>query len=139
MTFEEIEALARSYTPIAPLASLTEKKCHLCLQHLYYLFRTQAIDKETAAKEKRAIRQVFLSDADTDLRTLNIRKQLNQTLLLGQELTTKVLKAADRQEMLDLSLQCIAAMTNNKAFYLSALKQLQRIGEKCGYRKGEKI
>lgn len=133
MTFEEIEALARSYTPIAPLASLTEKKCHLCLQHLYYLFRAQAIDKETAAKEKRAIRQVFLSDSDTDQRTLELRRQLGRTLISGQELTAKVLKAGSRQEMLDLSLQCIAAMTDNNAFYPSASKRLQALGEQCGY------
>ena len=133
MTFEEIEALARSYTPIAPLASLTEKKCHLCLQHLYYLFRTQAIDKETAAKEKRAIRQVFLSDSDTDQRALELRKQLGRTLISGQELTAKVLTAGSRQEMLDLSLQCIAAMTDDNVFYLSASKRLQSLGEQCGY------
>ena len=137
MTFEEIEALARSYTPISPLASLTEKKCHLCLQHLYYLFRTQAIDRETASKEKRAIRQVFLSDSDTDQRALELRRQLGRTLISGQELTAKVLKAGSRQEMLDLSLQCIAAMTDDNVFYLSASKRLQSIGEQCGYMGGE--
>lgn len=137
MTFEEIEAMAKKHEPLSQYASLTEKKCHFLLQRLYDLYRVQIIKADVAAKEERTIRQMFLSEQDTDMRRRDMYIQLQRSLISGQELMSATLKANSKEDMLQLALQCVDKLTGmDGVFYKTACKRIEVIGQECGHKKG---
>lgn len=123
MTFEQIEELVRKGKSISKYAGLTDRKCYLALQHLYLLFRLQAIDKQSAAREKHAIRHDYFAEYGKENEMQEFYRQRQENVMKVELLLTKIAKAKSKDVMLDGALKCIGILTRDELTFYQLMKK----------------
>ena len=126
MEFKDIEACVCKGIPLPDKHDLTDRKCYFALRYLYCLYRHNAIDKDTAVKEKQAIKQSYLSEQSIDTLRLKCLSDIQCNLKKANDLTRKIIQCPDNLEMLELTLRCIDLLINDGgAFYTAAKRRME--------------
>lgn len=133
MEFRDIEAYVCKGIPLPDEHDLTDRKCYFALRYLYSLYRHNAIEKDTAVKEKQAIKQSYLSEQSMDTLRLKCLFDIQSNLKRANSLIRSIMQCQDNLEMLDLTLHCIDLLLNDSgAFYMTSKRRMEENnGAKC--------
>ena len=110
MEFNEIEKMVKKQISIPDEFTLTQNKCYMSLKFLYHLFRNGLIEKDQAIADKQRIKQLYISETDSDEKKQSVLQEQHNRILKSELLRTEMMKSDNCFEILDYAIQCIGIM-----------------------------
>lgn len=82
----------------------------MSLKFLYHLFRNGLIEKDRAIADKQRIKQLYISETDSDEKKQSVLQEQHNRILKSELLRTEMMKSDNCFEILDYAIQCIGIM-----------------------------
>lgn len=136
MTFEEIEKLILQGADIPKNLSGLDKNCWLALRGLYLSFKGGQIDRVLAKKLKAEVAESYRRMNVLHNQYTAALAQYQENIRQAAEWTSKLCKANDEQEALDIALRIISRMTGEEITEKTVRERKEHHEENLKYHQG---